>query len=270
MHTGSLHKFHNTGDKYVLAVADGIHLNLFAANVLIHQNRLILVNFYGSLQVVTKCFFLGDDLHSSATEHKAGTDKHGIANFFSCLNAGFDTGYCLTLRLRNVQGNEQFFKGITVFRTLNSITVGADDFHSTVSERFCQIDSSLTAQGCNNTLRLFHLDDVHNIFHAQRLKIKLVGTGVVGGNGFRVIVDDNCFITRCLNSLHRMNGGVVKLYALTDADRPGAEHDNLLFIRNNRLVFILISGIEIWNIAFKFGSAGIDHFINRNNTVCFS
>ena len=270
MYAGSLHKLHNAGDKHPLAVANGIYLNLFAANVLIHQNRLILVNFYCSLQVVTKRFFLGDDLHGSATEDKAGTDKYGVTDFLGRLCACLDTGYCLSFRLRNIQGNEQFFKGITVFRTLNSIAVGADDFHSTVSERFCQIDSSLTAQGCNNTLRLFHLDDVHNIFHAQRLKIELIRAGIVGGNSFGVVVDDNGFITRCLNGLYRMDSRIVKLNALTNADRSRAEHDNLLFIRNDCFVFILISGIEIWNIAFKFGSAGVDHFINRNNTVCFS
>ena len=195
MHTGSLHKLHNTGNKYPFSVTNSIYLNLFSANILIYQNRFVLINFHGSFQVIAKILFFRHNLHRSAAKHKAWADKHGIPDFFSSLNTGFYTGYRLPLWLRYLQYTKQFFKGITVFCTFYRITVCTNNLNATLSQWFCQVNGSLTAKRYNNSFRLFHFDNIHDIFHAQRLKVQLIRTGIISRYRFRVIIYDNSFIS---------------------------------------------------------------------------
>ena len=58
-----------------------------------------------------------------------------------------------------------------------------------------------------------------------------------------------------------MDGGVVKLHALTDADRACAEHDDLLLVRAARLALCAggIGGVEIGDVSA--GVAGVHHLV---------
>ena len=64
-----------------------------------------------------------------------------------------------------------------------------------------------------------------------------------------------------------MDGRIVKFNTLTDADRPGAQHDDRRFIRDHTFVFVFISGIEIRNIGAEFAGAGINHLVDRHQSV---
>ena len=129
----------------------------------------------------------------------------------------------------------------------------------------CQIDSGLTAEGGNDAKGLFQLDDIHDILYAERLEIQLIRAGVIGGNRLGVVVDDDGFIARLFDGLYGMNGGIVKLYALTDTNGPRAKHNDLFLIRDHRLIFFLVGGIEVRNVAVKLGCAGVDHLVNGDN-----
>ena len=219
MHAGSLHKLHNARDKDLLSITDRIHLDLFTADVLVHQNRLVFIDFNGGLQVAAQCFFLGNDLHSSSAKHEAGTNKHRIANLSGSPEASLNARYSLPFGLRDVQRKKQFFKGIAVFGAFNGVAVGTDDPDTPRTERRSQIDRGLSAECRNDAFRLLHLNDVHDVFHTQRLKIELIRTGVVSRNRFWIVVDDDGLVAGRLDGLHRMNRGIVKLHALTDTDR---------------------------------------------------
>ena len=67
-----------------------------------------------------------------------------------------------------------------------------------------------------------------------------------------------------------MDGRVVKLDALPDADRAGAKHKNFLFLRDKRFIFLFIGRIEIGNIAFKLRGAGVDHLIHGEEAQLFA
>ena len=62
-----------------------------------------------------------------------------------------------------------------------------------------------------------------------------------------------------------MNGGVVKLDALTDTDRTRAEHDYLLFIGKAGLILAGVGGIKICYVAA--GVEGIDHAERGDDTA---
>ena len=60
-----------------------------------------------------------------------------------------------------------------------------------------------------------------------------------------------------------MNRGIVKLHALPDPDRPGAEDDDLFPVGQTAVVFSGIGGVEIGNV-FP-GMQGIHHAEYRHN-----
>ena len=180
MDTCSFNKLHYSRNKNFFSVADSINLNLFASDISINKHGLILINLNGGFQVMAQMLFLRHNLHSSATKNKAGSYKHGIADFFSRSYARFDVCDCPTLGLRNLKLRKQFFKCISVFRFFNGLAVCSDNIHASVTERLSKVDCCLTAESCDNTHRLFKLDDIHNIFNTKRLKIELIGAGVIG------------------------------------------------------------------------------------------
>ena len=47
MNAGPFYQLHNSGNKYLLPVADGVNFHFLAADVLIYQYRFIFINLYG-------------------------------------------------------------------------------------------------------------------------------------------------------------------------------------------------------------------------------
>ena len=266
MNACAFNQFHNAGNEYGLAVTDGIHLHFLAADIFIYKNRLVFVDLHRSFEVFPQSRFLGNNLHGAATQHKTGAHQNGIADFFGSPHTIFDIGHSLPFGLRNAQFQKQFFKGVTVFCLFNSGTVRANDLHATLHQRLGQIDGRLTAQCGNHTLRLLHLDDVHHILHRKRFKVELIGAGVVSRDCLRVVVDDDGLVACGLDGLHCMDGGIVKLHALPNPDGTAAKNNDLFLFRDRRLVFHLIGGIEVRDIALKLRGAGVDHLVDRLNS----
>ena len=228
MNTGTFHQLHDTGNEYILAVTDGIDLHFLAPDVLIHQHRFLLVDLNRSTQIMPKLCFVGDDLHGPSSKNEAGTNQNRVTDFLCGRNAGFYAGNGFSGRLRNVQLEQQLFKGVPVFCLFNGGAVGSDECDPQIVQRLGQIDSCLSTKRSNDTFRLLHRYDIIDILHGQRLKIELVGAGVVCGNGFRVVIDNDGFIPGFLDGLHGMNGGIIKFHALSNANWAGAK-DNDLF-----------------------------------------
>ena len=119
-------------------------------------------------------FLLRDDLHGPSAENKARSYQHRITDIFGRRHARFDRRHRLSLRLRNLQRNQQFFKGISVLRPFNGVKVRTDDIDAPAPQRLCQIDGRLTTKSRNNALRLFQFDNIDDILGTQRFKIQLV------------------------------------------------------------------------------------------------
>ena len=265
MDTGSLNQLHNTGNEHTLTVADRVHLDLLAANVFVYKHGLILIDLNGGFQIVSERFFFRDNLHRSAAKHEAGANEHGISNLFCRSDTSFNARYRSALRLRDMQLRKKFFKGIPVLCPFNRFTVGSDNLYTALGKRLSQIDCGLTAKSRYDSLGLFQLDHVHHILDAQRFKIELIRAGIVGGNGFGVVVDNDRLVACRLDGLYCVNGGIIEFHTLTDTDRTRTKYDDLFLIGYDRLVLFLIGGIEIRNVAVEFGSAGIDHLIDGDN-----
>ena len=270
MNAGALHQLHDAGDEHVRPVTDGVDLHLFAPDILVYQHRLVRVDLHGGVEVMPQLLLVGDDLHCPSAQHEAGTHQNGIADLPGGGDAVLNAGDGLSLGLGDIQGNQKLFKGVPVFRLFNGGAVGADDVHAQIRQGLRQIDGGLAAQRGNDALGLLLLHHVHYVFHRQRLEVQLVGGGVIRGNGFRVIVDDDGLIACVFNCLDGVDSGIVELHALANADGAGAEDDDLLLVGDHGLVFRLVGGVKIRDIAVEFSCAGVDHLVHRANIAALA
>ena len=213
---------------------------------------------------------VGDDLHCPSAQHEAGAHQNGIADLPGGGDAVLNAGDGLSLGLGDVQGNEKLFKGVPVFRLFDGGAVGADDVHAQIRQRLGKIDGRLAAQGGDDALGLFLLHHIHHVLHRQWLKVQLVGGGVIRGNGFGVIVDDDGLVACVFDGLDGVDGGIVEFYALADADGAGAEDDDLLLVGDDGLVFRLVGGVKIRDIAVEFPGAGVDHLVHRADVAALA
>ena len=202
MDAGPLNQLHDPGDKNQLAVAHSVDLHFTAADIVVHEYGAVRVNRLRGLKVFAQIFLLGDDLHGAAAQNEAGTDKNRIADLlrsFQTFGRGSDGE---PFRLRYAQRFQQLLKLVAVFCSVNSVAVRADDPYAAGAQRICQIDRGLASERRDDALRLFHLDHVHDVLHAQGLEVQLIRASIVRGNGFRIVVDDDRFVTGLLDRLH--------------------------------------------------------------------
>ena len=147
-------------------------------------------------------------------------------------DARLDIGHRFALRLGDAQLLHDLFKGVAVFRARGWLSTSVPMIlHAHRVQAVRQVDGRLPAQAHDHAFRLFQRQDVHHVFHGQRLEIQLVRGGVIGGYGFRVVVDDDGLVPRLPDGPDGVHGGVIKLHALPDADGAGAQHHDLLFVR---------------------------------------
>ena len=267
MDTGTLDQFHDTGNKDIDTIANCVDFHLFALDILIHKDRLIFVDLNSRLQIMTQLLLIGNDLHRSAAQHEAGANQNRIANRSCSSNTILDLGNGFTLRLRNIQLLQDLLKAVTVFSLLDCCAISTNDLNTTICQRLCQIDRSLTTQRSDNTFRIFKLDDVHNILRSQRLEVQLICSSVVSRNSLRVIVDNNSFIAGILDSCNRMDSRIVKLNTLTNTDRTCAKHNDLFLLCQAGCILTGVGRIEVRNICTSM--AGIHHSEHRHQVILF-
>ena len=90
-----------------------------------------------------------------------------------------------------------------------------------------QLDSGLTAELNNNTVRLFGLNNSFNVLFCEGVEVETVTRVEVSRNSFGVIVADNSLVTEFLESPYAVNRAVVELNTLTYTDRTRTENDDL-------------------------------------------
>ena len=265
MDAGALYQLHNAGDEHIPAVADGVDLHFPAFNILIDQHGLVLVDFHGGAQVVTQLVLVGHNLHGPASQHKAGPDQHGVADLRGGGNAVLDLGHGLALGPGNVQLVQEVFKLVPVLGPVDGGAVGADDCYAPLHQGVCQVDGGLAAQGGDDTLGILEVQDVHDVLRGQRLEIQLVRSGVVGGDGLRVVVDDDGLVALTADGIHGVDGGVVKFHALADADGAGTQDHDLLLVGEPGVGGAGIGGVEVGDIGP--GVAGVYHAEGREQIL---
>ena len=160
---------------------------------------------------------------------------------------------------------QQLVKALPVLRHVDGLGGSAHDAHAVAVQIAGELDGRLAAEGHHHADGLFHGDDVHDILGAQGLEVQPVGGIVVGGDGLGVVVDDDHVIPQLFQRPHAVDGGVVELDALADADGAGAQHHDDGPSGPGEgpgLAHGVVGGVEIGGLGVELGAAGIHHLVN--------
>ena len=269
--TRTLDQFHDARHEDVHAVAHRVDFHFLTHDVAIHEHGLVLVDLHRGLEVMAKRLFVADDLHRPAAENEARADEYGVPDARRGFDAVLDLGHRRAFGARDVKLGKKFFKQVAVFRLVDRRAIGADDLDAAVVKRVGKVDGGLSAEGGDDAFRLLKIDDRHHVFGRERLKVQLVRRGVIGGNGLGVVVDDDGFVARALDGLHRVDGGIIELNALSDTDGAGAQNDELVFVCQAGLIFeigvkqVFIGRIEVGDILARM--QGVHHAEDRHESV---
>ena len=108
---------------------------------------------------------------------------------------------------------------------------------------------------------------MHHVLGRQRFEVQLVADREIRRHRFRVVVDDDGLIARMAQRFYAVHRRIVELHALSDTDRSRSEHDDLLAVADDRLVFLLVAGIQVRCGAGEFPGACVDHLVDRHYAV---
>ena len=263
--TGALDVLHDAGDQDVLAVGNDVHLQLLAHEVLVHQHRVFDLAGENDLHIGPHVLIVVGDDHVLAADDVGGAQQHGIAQLMSGVQRLLHTGDGPALRPFDREPLQQGIEPLPVLCHVDGLGAGTQDRDTVAVQELGELDGRLAAEGHHHAHGLLHLDDVHDILGEQRLKVQAIGGVIVRGDGLGVVVDDDYLVAQFLQRPDAVDGGIVELDALTDADGAGAQHhdDGLAAAGEGPGFAELVKGrIEIGGLGVKLRAAGIHHLVN--------
>ena len=210
---------------------------------------------------------VGND-HILSAQYIRRTQQNWITQVICSFQRFFGVHNSFTGRTRNSATFQKFIKSFTVFSSINIIGRGSKNMNTHVSQITSQLNSSLSTKLYNNTIWLFSLNNIGNVFLGKRIEIQAVTCVKIRRNGFWVIIANNSFIAhffQCPNTVYRT---VIEFNTLSNSNWTRTKYNYFLFSGIGtfdellRFIFCVISRIEIWCFCFKFTCTGIYHFVN--------
>ena len=224
----------------------------------VDQDRTIGGYTDGRIHVKRHRFIVVHDLHAAAAQNigRAHHDRvaDAVGNFKSFLHRGRHAA----LRHRDLKPIHQLTEQIAVFGEIDHFRCCAENVHAVLFQLSGKVQRRLPAELRDHADRLFLVVDAQNILDRQGFKIELVGGVVIGGNGFRVAVDDNRFKAERFQRLGGMYAAVVEFDPLTDPVRTAAEdHDFRTVARRRAFVLHVVARKVIGGV---FRAADVNAF----------
>ena len=164
-------------------------------------------------------FFIGNgDLHPLAPQHIGGTHQHRIPQPICHLPG-------LLGRVNRTSGGsgnlglfQNFVKQFSVLGGVHILRLCAQDRHAHFHQAFRELDGGLPAELHHRPVRLFQPYNTLHILRRKGFKVQLIRNIKVRAYGFRIVIDDDGLIARLCKSPGGMDGAVVELDSLSDAD----------------------------------------------------
>ena len=215
-----------------------------------------------------------DDFHGPPAQDVGGPDQDRVTDA-----VGDDQGLIhghgrSSFRLWDLQGLQGGFELMPVFRPVDGLQGGPQDLHSMSGQGSGYVDGRLATELDDHAQRPLQRDHLHHVFRGKWLAIEPIGNGEVGGDGLRVVVDDDRLVTFRPQSLHAVDGGVIELHPLPYADGAGTKDDHLAFFTGDRswigLIGRLVGRVEVRGCAFELAGAGIDHLVDGDDAFPLS
>ena len=237
---------HNGRDECVRAVADSVG---FAFQCVIqeavNQDGPIRGNANCGSHVVAHVRVVVHNFHAASAQNIRGAHHNGVANLVGDFQRLVNGHRKAALGHGDFQVVHDFAEAVAVFCQVDDFGAGAQNLHTGLFQLACNIQRRLASELGNYAQRLLLLVNGEHVFGGQRLKVQLVGRVVVGGNRFRVAVDDDSLKTELLQRYRGVHAAVVELDALANAVGAAAQDHDLAVVRCSRVVGRVVRAVII-------------------------
>ena len=198
MNTRTLDMLHNSGNENVGSVRNGIYFQFRSHEIFIAQYGIFYPLRENDVHIAADVLLRKGNRHILSADDVRRTKQDGIFQLFR-RGKRFLFGHDGN-RLGTGNGIffEQRFKAFPVLRNIHAVRRGSENADSVSGKITAKIDGGLPAECNDDTVRLFHVDDVLYILGRQRLEIQPVRGIEVRRDGLGVIIDDDDFITEFL------------------------------------------------------------------------
>ena len=218
-------------------VAHDLHLILFPALDGFFHQHLVSRRKLNALAHDGDELFLGmRDAAAGAAKRKAGAQDARVPH-------ALDNGKGVFHRVgiagaRHLESNlgHGFIKELAILAALDGGQVATDHLDATFVENssFCQVngsvESSLTAEGGKQRVRMLTGDDLFQKLGSDGLNVGAVGQAGIGHDRRGIRVEQHDLVAVLLEDLAGLSARVVKLASLTNDDRTGANDEDTLDI----------------------------------------
>ena len=257
---------HDAGDHGVDSVTDGVDLDLGAHQVLVDQDRVFLRDRVDDADLLADVFVAVRDVHALPAEDVRRAHQDRVAQLVGRGDRLLTGVHHPAGRARDMVLRQDRVEALAVLRLVDAVERGSEQRHAHLFDRPGQLDRRLAAELHDRAVGLFQLDDMAHILRGERLEIKFVRNVEIGAHRFRVVVHDDRLVPQLFQRPHAVDGAEVELDPLPDADRAGADDEDLLPVgKRDGLVLCAVGGIVIGGLRVELGGAGIDHFIHGVN-----
>ena len=259
---------HDTRYKNIFAITYCINLDFLTHKILIYKDWMILLNSIDNSHEFNYIFIRNSNLHTLSTKYIWRTYKHWITKFVSSLKRLLYCEYSLSLSSWNLCLFKYFIKQLSILCSIYILCLSSKNRYSHLHKSFCKLNSCLSTKLHYCTIRLLKLNNTLNIFCCKRLKVKLISNIEVCWYCFRVIVDNDSFITLFLKWPCTMNWTEVKLNTLSDSYRTRTKYKHFLLIMSFCcFIFTAKYWIVVRSCCSKFCRTCINHLKCSMNII---
>ena len=212
--------------------------------------------------VASEVFLVVDDFHRAPTEHIGRTHYQRETDLVGGLERIVHGKSDMVRRLQQTEVVDHLLKTLAILGQVNRIRRGTNNRYPCGLKRTRQVERRLPAKLNDYTFGFFQVNDLEYVLVGQRLEVQSVRRIVVGGDGFRVAVDHDGFVTVFAHRQRGVYAAIIEFDALPDSIGTAAEHDDLVTIAGFGLAFLVVTRIQVGGARREFGGAGVDALVN--------
>ena len=224
MNTGLLDVLHDAGDLDLMAVGDGVDIDLDGVlQIAVDQDRAGARHDHRAADIAVEPGMVVDDLHRPAAQHIGRADHHRVADALGDRLGLLGGIGGAVIRLAQPEPVQELLEALTVLGQVDRIGRGAEDRDVGRLERLGEVQWGLPAELDDDPEQVaapgLDADDLDHVLGGQRLEIEPVGGVVIGRHGLRVAVDHDRLDTGLAQRVGGMDAAIIELDPLADAVR---------------------------------------------------
>ena len=181
------------------------------------HHGVILTDVSSQFQEALQLFAVGTDIHGCSGKHIARTDQNREADAVNKLIDVIHRRQCAPLWLVDAIAGKHLRELRTILCIVNVFSCCTEDVDILSIEIHGQVVRNLTTRRNDNTIRILHINDVHDALKGQLIEIEAVAHVVVRRHCLRVIVDHDTAVATLADGVQSLYTTPVKLHRTADA-----------------------------------------------------